>query len=181
MYIAFAIALLTSSSCSAPEQENAAVEGVDEKVLVAEEDNTDLNKASSIAKQPGEVQDEGHIRRVADVMPVFPGGEGALMAYLKKNIRYPKGAVEDGVEGMVFTSFVVDEEGRISDIQVLKSPDERLSKAAIETIGAMPAWQSGEHQGEKVSVRYNLPVFYRLKDVAEGTVTKDDPSNNADK
>lgn len=99
-----------------------------------------------------------------DVMPEFPGGESALMAYLGREITYPASARDEGIEGIVFVSFVVSAEGMIQEATVLRSPDERLSASALEAVEKMPEWTPGSFEGQKVAVQYNLPVQYRLKE-----------------
>lgn len=99
-----------------------------------------------------------------DVMPEFPGGESALMAYLGREITYPASARDEGIEGIVFVSFVVTAEGFIEEIKVLRSPDERLSASALKAIERMPKWTPGSFEGQEVAVQYNLPVQYRLKE-----------------
>ncbi len=116
---------------------------------------------------------EQRYQGIAEQMPLFPGGEEAMINYLKKHIRYPKSAIADGIEGLVYTSFVVDENGLISDIRILKSADVRFNEPTMEVLMNMPAWVPGMHNGEKVSVRYNLPVNYQLqKTIGDNKVTE---------
>lgn len=99
----------------------------------------------------------------ADKMPVYPGGDDALMKYLSENIEYPPACKEEGVEGTVYLSFVVDKSGELTDMKVLKSPDERLSANAMDVLSKMPAWTPGENAGKLVKVQYNLPIKYQLR------------------
>lgn len=95
-------------------------------------------------------------------MPEFPGGESAMMSYLGENIDYPKDCQEEGIEGTVYVSFVIDAEGIPGDIKVVKSPDERLSANAAEVVKKMPKWTPGKQDGKNVKVQYSLPIKYQL-------------------
>lgn len=107
---------------------------------------------------------EDGIYTVVEDMPEFPGGFSALMAFLGEEMKYPEGAKDDGAEGTVFISFTIDEEGLTKDPVVLNAAvvDERLAAEALRTVGKMPAWTPGRQAGEKVSVKYNLPVRFQL-------------------
>ena len=95
-------------------------------------------------------------------MPSFPGGNAALMIYLSHNINYPIIAEKNGVQGRVIVQFVVGKDGYISDVRVTKSVDPSLDKEAIRVVKGMPKWIPGEIDGEAVTVRYTLPVTFRL-------------------
>lgn len=103
------------------------------------------------------------IYAIAEVMPEYPGGNNAMMTYLGSNIVYPESCKEEGVEGIVFVSFVINEDGLPTELEVLRSPDERLSANALEVVGKMPAWTPGKQDGQPVKVQYNLPISYRLQ------------------
>ncbi len=106
---------------------------------------------------------DSDIYMVVEQMPTYPGGEDALMAFLKENIKYPEAAKESGVAGTVYVSFIIDEEGSVKDISVKRSPDERLSANAIDVIGRMPAWKPGMQDGKAVNVQFMLPIQYSLE------------------
>lgn len=100
---------------------------------------------------------------VVEIMPSFPGGEGALFTYLSKSIRYPNIAVENGIEGTVTVQFVVDYEGNIKDVKVLSAAKGGgLEQEATRVIKAMPKWKPGRQNGRNVSVLYSIPVNFRL-------------------
>ena len=100
---------------------------------------------------------------VVEVMPSFPGGQSALMQYLGNNIQYPVEAQENGVQGRVIISFVVDKDGSISHVKVAKSADSALDREAMRVVESMPKWIPGKQNGECVRVRYSVPVVFRLK------------------
>lgn len=100
--------------------------------------------------------------KIVETMPEFPGGDNELMSFLGANIKYPEACKEEGVEGTVFVSFIVSKEGKVQNVNVLQSPDDRLSESAINTINQMPDWTPGSHDGNPVNVSYNLPIRYQL-------------------
>lgn len=99
---------------------------------------------------------------VVEQMPSFPGGISGLRTYLNQNIRYPAEAQEICVQGRVVVSFVVEKDGHISDVTVLRSVDPSLDKEAVRVVRNMPRWTPGKQGGEPVRVRYNVPVSFRL-------------------
>lgn len=107
--------------------------------------------------------EEEEILMIAETMPEFPGGMGALMKYLGKNIKYPTIAQENGVQGRVIVQFVVNKDGSIVDPVVVRSVDPYLDKEALRVIKSMPKWKPGEQQGKKVRVKYTVPVTFRLQ------------------
>lgn len=96
-------------------------------------------------------------------MPTFPGGDGEMMKYLGKNIRYPAAAQRAGVEGLVVLSFVVSSTGEISDIQVVKQLGAGTDEEAVRVVKSMPKWTPGKQNGRAVPVRYTLPVRFTIK------------------
>ena len=100
---------------------------------------------------------------VVEVMPSFPGGNGALMSYLSKNIKYPVVAQENGIQGRVVVSFVVERDGSITDVRVVRSVDPSLDKEAQRVVRNMPNWNPGKQNGSAVRVKYNVPVAFRLQ------------------
>jgi protein TonB len=109
---------------------------------------------------------EGGVKKVfdmAEIMPEFPGGEEALFKYLGNNIRYPNQDREAGITGVVYVSFVVNVNGVIDDIKINRSPSKGLAEEVIRVVSKMPNWKAGIQGGQKVPVRYNLPVKFSLK------------------
>ena len=108
-----------------------------------------------------EVVDE-NIYEVVEENPQFPGGDEACMKWLNEHIKYPSIAVEQGIQGRVSASFVVNRDGSIVDIQILRSPDPSLSKEAERVLKEMPKWKPGKQRGKPVRVKFALPVMFRL-------------------
>ena len=99
---------------------------------------------------------------VVEQMPSFPGGPSALFEYLSKNIRYPVDAEENGIQGRVIVSFIVECDGSITDPRVVKSVDPLLDKEAQRVVMSMPRWIPGKQNGSVVRVKYTVPVTFRL-------------------
>ena len=100
---------------------------------------------------------------VVEEMPSFPGGNGALMSYLYSNTKYPVVAQENGVQGRVIISFVVERDGSISDVKVARSVDPSLDREAQRVVKSMPRWTPGKQNGQTVRVKYTVPVVFRLQ------------------
>lgn len=115
--------------------------------------------------------DDDKVYTVVEKMPEFPGGTGALLEFLKKNKDYPVIAIENGIEGRVSVSFIVEKDGSISNIEVIKSVDPSLDKAAVKVTQSMPKWKPAEEKGKVVRVKYTLPVTFKLKDVKKAEKT----------
>lgn len=100
---------------------------------------------------------------VVEEMPSFPGGSAALMSYLNGNTKYPVVAQENGVQGKVIISFVVERDGSISDVRVARSVDPSLDREAQRVVKSMPRWTPGKQNGQTVRVKYTVPVVFRLQ------------------
>lgn len=119
------------------------------------------SKEKEALSQP-QLVDDMTVYNIADVMPSFPGGDQELMNFLSENIKYPDDCKAEGIEGMVFLSFIIDTEGNMQNVKVLRSPDERLSESAVNTLEQMPQWIPGIKDGSTVNVQFNLPIKYAL-------------------
>ena len=108
-----------------------------------------------------------HVYQVVDEMPQFPGGNRAMMAYIGQNIKYPTEAVAKGIEGRVLVQFVVNKEGDLQDIKVMKSIDSLLDQEAIRVISSMPKWTPGKLKGEAVNIQYVLPIQFNIPKKAQ--------------
>lgn len=119
---------------------------------------------NSIPEGPGigtELNSEPYI--IVEEMPVFGKKESDLMNYLNKNIRYPKQAINAGIEGMVIVSFVVTNTGKVQDVQVLKGLGYGTEDEAIRVVTGMPEWKPGRQNGHPVNVRYTLPIRLQMQ------------------
>jgi len=105
--------------------------------------------------------DEDEIFHDVEKMPEFPGGQEALLAYLKKNAKYPASAHIDNVEGRVIVEFVVDKDGSINKPRVIKSLNYDCDIEALRVIKSMPKWNPGKQHGKAVRVKFTCPIMYR--------------------
>lgn len=135
------------------------VEGNDEvggAVLKAKED-------IAAPEPPKHVVEETKIFTVVEQMPMYPGGDAALMGYLRDNIHYPTIAAENGVQGRVVVGFVVERDGSITDVKILRGVDPSLDREAMRVVKSMPRWNPGKQNGSAVRVKYQVPVSFRLQ------------------
>ena len=113
--------------------------------------------------EPPKNEEENKVFDVVEEQPSFPGGQGALMAWLRDNIKYPVVAAENGIQGKVIVQFVVGKNGSISNVKVLRSVDPSLDREAVRVVSSMPNWTPGKQNGTSVNVRYTLPVTFKLQ------------------
>lgn len=113
--------------------------------------------------EPPKNEEENKVFDAVEEQPSFPGGQGALMAWLNDNIKYPVVAAENGIQGKVIVQFVVGKNGSISNVKVLRSVDPSLDKEAVRVVSNMPNWTPGKQNGASVNVRFTLPVTFRLQ------------------
>ena len=109
-----------------------------------------------------EVPEQEPVFEVAEVMPEFPGGPQALFEFIRDNLKYPQEAIDNQTEGRVILQFVVDKTGKVNNIQVKRSIDPALDRAAIDVVRALPAWKPGMQNAKQVNVRYTLPIVFKL-------------------
>lgn len=107
--------------------------------------------------------DSARVYDVVEKMPMFPGGTDALMKYLATHIIYPAQAKKDGIQGKVYAQFIINTDGSISGIRILKGVSPSLDAEVIRILKSMPKWTPGEEKGKKVRVKYALPVKFTLE------------------
>ena len=120
-------------------------------------------KLKETVAQPEPKPEPEKVFEVVEQMPSVPGGDAALMQYLRDNIKYPVVAQENGVQGRVVVSFVVEKDGSITDVKVVRSVDPSLDKEAQRVVKSMPKWIPGKQNGSAVRVKYNVPVSFKLQ------------------
>lgn len=131
--------------------------------------NTEDDKEAEViiaapVEAPVEEEEEEVVFVVVEKMPEFPGGQQALFKYLSENVKYPVIAQENGIQGRVICQFVVNKDGAIVDVEVVRSGgDASLDKEAIRVIKSMPKWKPGQQRGKPVRVKYTVPVNFRLQ------------------
>jgi TonB family protein len=127
--------------------------------------------SSSEALQTGEVVIRGYVKRTdsdnaiffqVEKQPQFPGGLEAFGKFLGANIKYPKADHDAGIRGKVIVSFVVEQDGSLSDIKAIRSPSEAMKEEAIRVLQLSPKWQPGYQSGHAVRVSYTVPIAFEL-------------------
>ena len=134
-----------------------------ETIEISSEDN---NTDTVVIAPPVQVEEEEEevVFVIVETMPEFPGGQQALFKYLSENVKYPAIAQENGIQGRVICQFVVNKDGAIVDVEVVRSGgDPSLDKEAIRVIKSMPKWKPGKQRGKAVRVKYTVPVNFRLQ------------------
>ncbi len=99
---------------------------------------------------------------VVEVQPQFPGGERGMINYINRTREYPYSAYVRKIEGRVLCSFIIDAEGNVTHVRVIKGVEATLNKEAVRIIKLMPQWKAGQMDGERVSVHCILPIAFRL-------------------
>ncbi|MDR1729817.1 MAG: energy transducer TonB [Prevotellaceae bacterium] len=132
----------------------------EEPVIVSQDDDTPV-EIPVVVQQPEEVIEEIFV--VVETPPAFPGGDKARMEFLRKNMKYPTIAAETGIHGTVYVQFVVNKDGKIVDVTVVRGVHESLDKEAIRVVQLMPPWSPGKQQGKAVRTRFTLPIRFSLQ------------------
>lgn len=117
--------------------------------------------AIMVEEQPGKVQ-EDKIFDVVEQQPSFPGGISAMQNWIRENLTYPVVAQENGIQGRVILSIVVEKDGSLGDVKVARSVDPSLDQAAVQLVKKMPKWNPGKQNGMPVRVKFTIPIAYSL-------------------
>jgi protein TonB len=136
----------------------------DINIDVEADQNTEMQDyVAPVKVEEEESAEEMQIFMVVESMPEFPGGEANLYKFLAENIKYPQMAKESGIQGRVFVTFVVERDGSVTDVRVLRGIGGGCDEEAIRVVKAMPKWTPGKQRGKSVRVQYNLPVKFTLQ------------------
>ena len=149
-----------------PEIIEVVEEEVETKFEIQVEDDQSQRQVQTYVPPPPPKPKEEEVTEeifvVVEEQPEFPGGNAAMMKFLGDNIRYPVIAQENGIQGRVICNFVVERDGSITDVQVVRGVDPSLDREAVRVIQQMPRWKPGKQRGSAVRVRFTLPVVFRL-------------------
>ncbi len=155
LFVPLAFALVFMNSCKRkPKVQKQEMEGT--RVVVKAESAEDTAQIKNVESTEKTFE-------VVEQMPAFPGGDAALMKYLSENIKYPEAAEKAGEQGRVVVNFIVEKDGAISNVNVVRSVTSTLDAEAVRVIKAMPKWVPGKQDGQFVRVKYNVPVSFRLQ------------------
>jgi protein TonB len=127
------------------------------------DDATEMQEYVAVQVEDEESQAEAEIFTVVEESPGFPGGDVARIQFLQENIKYPQMARESGIQGTVYVTFVVERDGRVTDVKVLRGIGGGCDEEAIRVIKAMPKWNPGKQRGKPVRVQFNMPIKFTLQ------------------
>jgi TonB family protein len=152
--LAFSMMLVISCGPDVPVQQ-------EKEVL---ESQTDAPNEADVPPPPPKIQKDEPKKTftVVEVMPEYPGGVNEMMKFLAENIKYPTVAKENGISGKVYVTFIVEKDGLIGDITILRGIGAGCDEEAIRVIKMMPKWKPGTQRGQAVRVQYNLPIKFAL-------------------
>ena len=154
------VAIMLVANTKVMAQDNVKVKTDTEKttyVLNKEDVSKTTIKDAKSAPQNEEVFEK------CEVMPEFPGGIDGLIEYLSTSCNYPEEEKQKDIEGKVFVQFVIEKDGAVSNVKVLKSAQENLDKEAVRVVENMPKWTPGMDKGKPVRVSYVLPISFKLQ------------------
>ncbi|HNQ38681.1 MAG: energy transducer TonB [Prolixibacteraceae bacterium] len=145
--------------------DNNAQVNDDLSIFDSEADNETFVDVAPIvqAKEEKEEAEEAQVFFIVEEMPEFPGGEAALRAFIAKSINYPVIAQENGIQGKVYVTFVVDKDGGISEAKIARGVDPSLDKEALRVVNSLPKWKPGKQRGKPVRVSYTVPISFVLQ------------------
>ena len=126
--------------------------------------NCELKAQDTINSHNKEIYDEEYgLINWVEVLPEFPGGNAALYEFIKQNLTYPKSAKEQGIEGIVYVWFIVENDGSITNIKIVQGLNEELDAEALRVVNLMPNWKPGYRGPHPIGrVPYTLPIMFKL-------------------
>lgn len=147
------------------QQEDNTARGVVNQEGLDDADKFKAVQEAVVVKEPEpEVKhEEEKIFQAVEQPASFPGGEAALMKWLSNNVRYPEAAQQNDIQGKVYVSFVVEKDGSVDRVTILKGVDKDLDREAMRVVKKMPRWQPGKNNGVAVRSYYRLPITFRLQ------------------
>ncbi len=152
-----------------PERKNTEVNLVEKKDVIEEQKNddpeidiTEIIKLSGVDAPPIEVPVDNSEHIIVESGADFPGGMSKFYEYMGNEMKYPKKEQRMGIDGRVYLSFVIERDGSLTDIKVLKGVSEGLDEEAIRVLKNSPAWNPGKQRGKEVRVRMTIPILFKL-------------------
>ncbi|HOO83449.1 MAG TPA: energy transducer TonB [Prolixibacteraceae bacterium] len=143
---------------------------IDDDVELDEEfefESTEADDATIIDAVPviteEEPEEDTEVFVIVEDMPEFPGGELALRQWISNNVKYPVIAAENGVQGKVYVTFVVDRDGSVTNARIARGVDPSLDQEALRVVNNLPKWKPGKQRGKPVRVSYTVPINFQLQ------------------
>lgn len=129
------------------------------KRVIALNDNSEARTVPNMIVQEPQGDE---VFTVVEKMPAFPGGDKARVKFLVGNVKYPEKARKNGISGTVFVSFIVEKDGSISNVELLRGVNELLDNEALRVVKLMPSWEPGIQRGKPVRVQFHMPISFNL-------------------
>ena len=155
----------------APKPQVTQIEIVDNEEEIEDEIEIDAEVSQDEVIEeyfaPAEIEEEeiveAEIFKVVEVMPEFPGGAAKMMEYIQKNMKYPMMARESDIQGRVFVNFVVEPDGSISNVAVIRGIGGGCDEEAVRVVESMPKWNPGKQRGTAVRCAFTVPIIFKLQ------------------
>ena len=155
----------------APKPQVTQIEIVDNEEEIEDEIEIDAEVSQDEVIEeyfaPAEIEEEeiveAEIFKVVEVMPEFPGGAAKMMEYIQKNMKYPMMARESDIQGRVFVNFVVEPDGSISNVTVMRGIGGGCDEEALRVVNSMPKWKPGKQRGSAVRCSFTVPIIFKLQ------------------
>ena len=151
------VILIFAFSVTASKSATAQSKNSKEKNVKQEKKEKPLIKVSETEKDQKE-----EVFLVVEKMPRYPGGEPARKKFFTENLKYPKQVKEKGIQGKVYVTFVVEKDGSITNVKILRGVDPLLDNEALRVVRSMPKWEPGTQRGKNVRVQFNIPIKFAL-------------------
>ena len=135
-------------------------------VIAGDDEHSWKTSTATIPDNPAKEKmqpDKNGVYQIVEEMPMFPGGEQAMLDYVSKNVVYPNEAQEKGISGRVFVSFIVEKDGSVNEVEVVRGIGGGCDEEAVRVVKAMPKWKPGKQDGKTVRVSYTMPFFFKMQ------------------
>lgn len=129
------------------------------------DENGDLYMYKNKISETKKLANGEHIFYIVEDMPQYPGGEDAMRKFISQSIIYPDEALEKGIQGRVYVSFVVASDGTVANAKIARGVDDTIDKEALRVINSLPKWQPGKQRGQAVNVKYTVPIHFELQEI----------------
>ncbi|MEE1085037.1 MAG: energy transducer TonB [Paludibacteraceae bacterium] len=127
-----------------------------------DKDSTSCKKEMVSKSDSDDDDDDMIMGMIVEQKPVFPGGQKALMEFLKSNLVYPKAAQDSSIQGRVIVKFTIEKDGSITDVEVVRGVHPALDEEAVRVVSMMPKWKPGTQMGDTVRTKFTLPVLFKI-------------------
>jgi len=135
-------------------------------VIAGDDEHSWKTSTATIPDNPAKEKmqpDKNGVYQIVEEMPMFPGGEQAMLDYVSKNVVYPEEAINKGIAGRVFVSFIVEKDGSVNEVEVMRGIGGGCDEEAVRVVKSMPKWKPGKMKGKPVRVSYMMPIIFKLQ------------------